>query len=51
MNKLILACLTAIVPIFAYASSQNAEETLLCRGVDDTTIELLPICWTGAGVV
>ena len=40
MHKLSLICLLAVFPIFASASSQNIEETMLCLGADDTTVVL-----------
>lgn len=40
MNKMSLFCLLAAFPTCVLASSQNIEETILCRGVDNTTIVL-----------
>lgn len=40
MNRIGLVCLLAAAPIFASASSQNAEEMMLCQGADGTTIML-----------
>lgn len=40
MIKMCLICLLVTAPIYASASSKNAEETVFCRGADDTTIVL-----------
>lgn len=40
MNKRSLIYLLAVIPIYAYASAQSAEEAVTCRGADDTTIVL-----------
>jgi hypothetical protein len=40
MIKMSLFCLIAAIPFYASASGQNDEETVLCKGSDDTTIVL-----------
>lgn len=40
MNKMRLICLFAALPIYALASEPYDEETVLCQGMDDTTIVL-----------
>jgi len=40
MSKISVFCLLAALPTCALSDAQNAEETILCRGVDESTIVL-----------